>query len=269
MRAKKYILWVLLGGWLLLFQSCVTSRKVNLLQVSSGSIPTYNDTLNHTAYQIKSNDRLDIFVHSLNEDISNYFNPSFVNRAELETSNTSNADLATYLVDEQGEITFPMLGKIAVGGLTTRGVKEKLEADLPQLFSTNATPISVDVRVVRRYFSVISAVNSGRYPMNADKINIYDALAMFGNLDDFSDRSKVTVVRTMSNGQTVLKTFDLRSEDIIHSEFFYIEPDDVIYIPKMKGYSFGLSSVTNTIAITASTISFAGLIYAVIMRIVN
>ena len=133
----------------------------------------------------------------------------------------------------------------------------------------NATPISVDVRVVRRYFSVISAVNSGRYPMNADKINIYDALAMFGNLDDFSDRSKVTVVRTMSNGQTVLKTFDLRSEDIIHSEFFYIEPDDVIYIPKMKGYSFGLSSVTNTIAITASTISFAGLIYAVIMRIVN
>ena len=65
------------------------------------------------------------------------------------------------------------------------------------------------------------------------------------------------------------RTFDIRSKDIINSEFYYIEPNDVIYIQFMPGHSFGISHVSTTIAVVATTLSFGGFIYALVVRTMN
>ena len=70
-------------------------------------------------------------------------------------------------------------------------------------------------------------------------------------------------------GVTQIKEFDVRSEDIINSEFYYIEPNDVIYIQRIKGQSFGINSVTTSISVVATTLAFGGFVYGLVVRTIN
>jgi polysaccharide export outer membrane protein len=128
--------------------------------------------------------------------------------------------------------------------------------------------ISVEVNIVRRTFSVISDRGSGVLSMPKEKVTVFEALAMAGDIGDFGDRSKVRIVREIE-GQTKVMTFDLRSEDIINSEYYYIEPNDVIYIQKIKGQSFGINSAATTVSVVATTLAFGGFVYALVARIMN
>ena len=88
---------------------------------------------------------------------------------------------------------------------------------------------------------------------------------MAGDIADFGDRSSIKLVREAGDS-TVIKTFDVRSKDIINSEFYYVEPNDVIYIRKIKGNSFGINSAAATVSVVATTFSFGVLIYSFIDR---
>jgi polysaccharide export outer membrane protein len=91
---------------------------------------------------------------------------------------------------------------------------------------------------------------------------------MAGDIGDFGDRSKVRIVREIE-GETKVMTFDVRSGEIINSEYYYIEPNDVIYIQRIKGQSFGINSVTTTISVVATTLAFGGFVYGLVVRIMN
>jgi polysaccharide export outer membrane protein len=91
---------------------------------------------------------------------------------------------------------------------------------------------------------------------------------MAGDIGDFGDRSNVRIVREIE-GQTQVKVFAVRSKDIINSEYYYIEPNDVIYIQRIKGQSFGMNSVTTSISVAATTLAFGGFVYGLVVRIVN
>ena len=71
------------------------------------------------------------------------------------------------------------------------------------------------------------------------------------------------------NGVTTIKTFDARSKDIINSEYYYIEPNDIIYIRQMPGYSFGINSATTAVSVTAATISFGVFVYSIVQTGIN
>ena len=179
-------------------------------------------------------------------------------------------DLYTYLVDEQGEIDFPTIGKVPVQGLTSREVKYHLEEelgtllkDLPPGFST----ISVEVNIVNRTFSIIGA-QSGRYPITKEKMTIFEALAQAGDLQEFNSRKEIKLIRE-KDGVTTIKTFDVRSKDIVNSEFYYVESNDIIYIRKIPGYSFGVNSASTVLGVTASTISFGVFIYTIVQTGIN
>lgn len=257
------------------FASCVTSKKVNLLQeAGKHNIPSYADTLNYEDYQVRVGDRLYIYVYSIDERVSQMFNSSGanVNASQLRQGTTGGSyDLYTYLVLEDGTIDYPMVGKISVRGKTTREIKHVLEKELAGYIASNYTEYqmaSVEVNIVRRSFSVISDRGSGTFNIQKEKVTIFEALALAGDIGDFGDRSKVRIVREIE-GQTQIKVFDVRSEDIINSEFYYIEPNDVIYIQRIKGQSFGINSVTTTISVAATTLAFGGFVYGLVVRIMN
>ena len=155
-------------------------------------------------------------------------------------------------------------------GKTTREVKHLLEEQLAGLVNGlgNFQMMSVDVQVINRFFSVIGAVQSARVPLMKEKLTIYEALALAGDIADYGDHSKIRIIREIE-GETTIRTFDVRSKDIINSEFYYIEPNDVIYIQYMPGHTFGINHVTTTISVVATTISFGGFIYALVQRSIN
>jgi polysaccharide export outer membrane protein len=260
----------------LLLASCVTSRKVNLLQeAGKHGIPTYADTLTYEDYQIRIGDRLYVYVYSIDERVSAMFNASGrggVNSSQIRQGGGmyGSYDLYTYLVAADGTIDYPLVGKIPVRGKTTREVKATLEHSLMEYVQdqTDYKLLSVEVNIVRGTFSVISDRGSGVFSLPKEKVTIFEALAMAGDIGDFGDRSKVRIVREIE-GETKVMTFDVRSQDIINSEYYYIEPNDVIYIQRIKGQSFGINSVTTTISVVATTLAFGGFVYGLVVRIMN
>ena len=238
MVTHKHILF-LLGVFCIgaLMTSCVTARKVNYMQEPDKHIPHYADTLTFEDYTLRDGDRLYIYVYSLDPKIAQMDNAgttSNTRRQQLNNGNMSGSyDLYTYLVDDEGFIDFPTIGKVQVQGLTTREVKRKLEGELSTLLKEipGFSTISVEVNVIQRTFSIIG-MQSGRYAINKEKMTIFEALAMAGDIGEFGDRAEIKLVRE-KGGQTVIKTFDVRSKDIINSEFYYVEPNDIIYIRKI------------------------------------
>ena len=268
----KYLFFLAVVGFAL--SSCVTARKVNYMQEPDKYIPHYADTLSFEDYQLRIGDRLYVYVYSIDEKVMQMYNAGGSNASQMRQQMSHGGtygsyDLYTYLIDEEGNIDFPTIGKQNVVGKTTREVKYQLEEELSKLLTEipGYSMVSVEVNIVNRSFSIIGA-QSGRYMINKEKMTIFEALAMAGDLGEFNSRKEIKIVRE-KDGVTTIKTFDARSKEIVNSEFYYIEPNDIIYIRQIPGYSFGINHVTTVIGVTAATISFGVFIYSIVQTGIN
>lgn len=270
---RKKIQIALFGLLIGLLSSCVTARKVNYMQEPDRQIPSYADTLSFEDYELRIGDRMYIYVYSLDENITKMYNAggsgSLIRQQMIQGNMSGSYDLYTYLVDDNGNIEFPTIGEIPVRGLTTREVKRKLEEELSKLLQEipGYSTVSVEVNIVNRTFSIIGA-QSGRYVINKEKMTIFEALAMAGDLGEFNSRKEIKLVRE-KEGKTTIKTFDVRSKDIVNSEYYYIEPNDIIYIRQIPGYSFGINSASTALGICATTISFGVFVYSIVQTGIN
>ena len=268
----KYLFILAVVGFAL--SSCVTARKVNYMQDPDKYIPHYADTLSFEDYQLRIGDRLYVYVYSIDEKVMQMYNAGGSNASQMRQQMSHGGtygsyDLYTYLIDEEGNIDFPTIGKQNVVGKTTREVKYQLEEELSKLLTEipGYSMVSVEVNIVNRSFSIIGA-QSGRYMINKEKMTIFEALAMAGDLGEFNSRKEIKIVRE-KDGVTTIKTFDARSKEIVNSEFYYIEPNDIIYVRQIPGYSFGINHVTTVIGVTAATISFGVFIYSIVQTGIN
>ncbi|MCQ2344341.1 MAG: polysaccharide biosynthesis/export family protein [Paludibacteraceae bacterium] len=251
----------------LLLSSCVVSKKINYLQTRD-DLPQYSDTVEFSDYQLQKGDYIYIRLTAIDQDVMEMFNgftySSYGNNSQYFSSDNSSSRLYLYLVDEQGCIEYPYVGKLNVLGLTLRQVKMLLEDKLKDM----VIGFSIDARLANRTFSILGEAGSGKYIIPKEKFTIFEALAMSGDLQLYSRRSKIQVIRQTNNG-TVVKTFDIRSRSIIDSEFYYIQPNDVIYVPFSDAKVMGADHVTSVISLTMSTISFGVLIYSIIDSIIK
>lgn len=143
-----------------------------------------------------------------------------------------NADLLDYLVDNEGQIDFPVLGKIKVSGMTTREceavIREKLKSYL------NEVP-NVTVRSSNYKFSVLGEVNRpGTYTVKDEKVTIFEAIAQAGDMTLFSIRDDVQLLREDSEGRRQVVHLNLNDANITQSPYFYLQQNDVIYVKPTK-----------------------------------
>lgn len=143
-----------------------------------------------------------------------------------------NAELLDYLVDNEGKIDFPVLGKIKVGGMTTREceavIREKLKSYL------NEVP-NVTVRSSNYKFSVLGEVNRpGTYTVKDEKVTIFEAIAQAGDMTLFSIRDDVQLLREDSEGRRQVVHLNLNDANITQSPYFYLQQNDVIYVKPTK-----------------------------------
>jgi len=252
------LLFVLLSTTL--FTSCITTHQTNYLQKPKNFIPSYKDTISYQDYRLKVDDRLYVQVYSTDEKTNTLFNGSGSMGMQMMSAGGSGSnesmDLYTYIVQPNGSIVFPLIGEVNVVNKTLRETKELLELSIKPILEIN----SVDVRMVGRSFSVIGSGKSGRFSFPKEKVNIYQALAIAGDFGTFTDRSKIRILRQTKDG-TQIKTFDIRSVDIINSEFYYLQPDDIIFLQPMKEQFFGISTFWAAVSTVITTYSFGAGLY--------
>lgn len=236
--------------------SCITTRQINYLQAPSNQIHAYKDSISYNDYRLKEGDRLFIQVYSTDEKTNALFNGSGNTGMQMLTGVSENMDLYTYLVKSDGNIKFPIVGEIYVKDKTLRETKEAIEDAIKPILKLN----SVDVRMVGRTFSIIGSGKSGRFTFPREKVNIFQALAMAGDLGFYADRSKIRILRVTDKGNQI-KTFDVRSIDIINSEFYYLEPDDIIFLQPMNEQFFGVSTFWAALSTLITTFSVGYFIY--------
>jgi polysaccharide export outer membrane protein len=131
-----------------------------------------------------------------------------------------------YLVDKDGFVELPFVGKVKVGGLTTASAKEEIRKQVDRFFND---PV-INVRFANYKVTVLGeVVRPASYIIPNEKINIFDALGMAGDMTIFARRENVMLVRD-SSGFKKLVRLDLNSKSIISSEYFFLQPNDVLYV---------------------------------------
>lgn len=143
-----------------------------------------------------------------------------------------NANLLQYLVDNEGTIDFPVLGKLKVTGMTTRECEALLREQLKPYLKE--TPL-VTVSSSNYKFSVLGEVNNpGTYTVENEKVTLFEALAQAGDMTLFSVRDDVQLLREDSVGRRYVVHLDLNDAAITQSPYFYLQQNDVIYVKPTK-----------------------------------
>ena len=124
--------------------------------------------------------------------------------------------------------------------------------------------VQVKVTMANNFFYIYANDKRGSYQVYKDNMTIYQALAISQQTTGLMDLTRVSIVRKGPDGNTQVKTFDLRSQDVIQSEYYYIKPNDVIYFPTNKNSFFNISSMSSFITTMSVPLQF--LLYSIIYR---
>jgi polysaccharide biosynthesis/export protein len=243
-RCSFQVLFVLIP---LLVTSCITNKKLTYLQYA-GTPPDSVASVTPVDYKIQPFDNIYIRVVTPDPQWSNMFNTVQASSAGS-TITEQSADLISYSVDGDGNISMPYVGSLHVGGKILREIKIEVETAL-KAYITDA---AVTVKMINNYINIIGEVNKpGRYQIYKDRMNIFQALAMAGDLGTYSDRMRVQIIRQIPEG-TMVKEFSLNDRSILTSDFFYIMPNDVIYAKPIAGKFFKMDSFPYGVVLSAIT----------------
>ena len=190
----------------LVVMSCASSRRVVYLQEKSVEIPESSVAFDA---RIMPKDLITISVSTPEPEAALPFNlivPSAQSDNSL-SSLVSQPTLQNYLVNNEGEISFPVLGQLKVGGLTTQQTSEMI---ISQLHKYLKEPPIVTVRLINSKVSVIGEVNRpNMYTVINEKINVFEALAMAGDLTIYGRRDRIRIMREDINSHRHIITLNL------------------------------------------------------------
>lgn len=177
---------------------------------------------------IQSNDILSIYVSSLSKEASSFFN-------EQETSVGASNSFSTrssmgYLVDVNGYIEMPLIGRVKMGGLTTQSARDTLVRRLENFLQNPS---------VRIYFenfrvTILGEVNHpGVYNVTNEKLSVPEALGLAGDLTIYGNRKQVMLIREVNGEKNFIK-LNLTERDLFYSPYYYLHSNDVLYIEPTK-----------------------------------
>ena len=255
-RIKNILMVVLVT---LFVTSCATKEDIVYFQDAdlahvSKSINTYTPT-------IEANDLVNIIVTALDIDAARSFN--LISSVTTSTSGESQRQGLPYLVDNDGNIEFPVLGTLKLGGLNIVQAKSLIKNQLKDYIKN---PI-VNITIANFKVTVLGEVNNpGTFVVDNARISIIEALGLAGDMTIFGKRSNVLVVREQENNKKTYIRVNLTSEEVFNSPVYYLKQNDVIYIEPNKTRIKTSASVSNTTTTTISILSTVITITALLLR---
>ena len=224
MKKMKQLGYCLLVAFLL--TACQSYKKVPYLQ--DAEVVLYS-TQNEQLYDAKimPKDLLTIVVSCTSPELAAPFNLTVATQSNAALNYTTTQPvLQQYLVDNEGNINFPVLGELHVGGLTKKATEQMIVERLKPYIKE--TPI-VTVRMVNYKISVIGEVaRPGTFTISNEKVNILEALAMAGDMTVYGLRDDVKLIRENANGKQEIIPLDLNKAETILSPYYYLQQNDII-----------------------------------------
>lgn len=244
--------------------SCLTRKQIAYFQDSNNEHPL-NSVKTDIELQkfeplISPKDILSIFVTSLSPEASSFFNNAIV-----KTNSENFAGLAPavgYLVDVNGNIEMPLIGKVKVGGLTTSQATDLIKSQLEKFLLSPS---------VRLYFenyrvTILGEVSRpGVYQVPNEKITLPEALGLAGDLTAYGKRDNILIIREDSDKKSFAR-LDIRNIEIFASPYYYLHPNDVIYVEPNKGKAAQADAFFRIAPIVISTLTLAAVIYTTATR---
>ncbi len=214
-RSKMIIATIIIG---MLFTSCASRQDIVYFQ-NAKSFETVVDTDTFTA-KLKVGDVVSIYVSTLDQTVTQPYN--------LVRSAGAQGELIDYLIDVEGNIDYPVLGKIKLLGLTV----EEAKALFKKKFAEGELlkdPVII-FRVLNFRVTVAGEVNNpGVYPVSGERISILEALGMAGDLTIKGRRDNILVVRDF-NGTKTYTRIDLTNKEVFNSPVYYLTQNDYVYV---------------------------------------
>ena len=254
----KKIHLLLLALITMTMSSCYSHRVIGYLQepTKANKLPVY-DTVAYEPYRIRVNDEIIYRLITMDETMSKMLGAN---------TNVSNGQYAnSYRVYADGTVDLPFIKPLKVQGLTEVEAQDTLR----KAFREIIPDADVKVALYNKYFSVIGDANAGQYYIYKEKMNIFQALAMTCDVMNSGDRRHIRIVRPKDGAQEpeVLE-FDIRTNTIIDSKYYYIYPNDVIYVARTKNsfvtvpsYAGFTGLITSSVALLTTVLNYVAYLY--------
>ncbi len=228
--------------------SCTPVKKTYYFQNLPKDTTLRNLVNKNFETKIQKTDLLSIAVASMSPDIAFYNAPQ----------NTS-GNLSGYLVDENGNISFIKLGILHVEGMTKKELKSKLEKELVPFLKD----VIVSVGILNRHVTMLGALGPQVLPLTIENMTILDALASSGDVGEKGKTDRILIIREKDDVKE-FKRLNLMDQSIFYSPYFYLQPNDIVYVEpaKVKG-----RNTAQIISYITAGISFALLIINQVLKL--
>lgn len=216
---------------LLLLASCTSTRNLVYFKDLENTNNYTEEIRNKVNPRIQPDDQLSITVSSLNPESNVLFNSGV-----MPSTNGAAAGAATartnegYLVDKDGFINFPVLGKVQLGGLT----KEQATAKMTAKIAENVKNPIVNIRFLNFRITVIGEVNKpSTFLVPSERVNLLEAIGLAGDLTPYGKRENVLIIREQGGVRSATRV-NLGSRAVLNSPDFYLQQNDVVYVEPAK-----------------------------------
>ncbi|MCF3107526.1 polysaccharide biosynthesis/export family protein [Niabella sp. CC-SYL272] len=256
--------------------SCSTNRNL----VYFNNLPPGGDTaqiVNKMSAKIEKGDVLGISIMTLSPEYNQLFSTGAVPQVPVATATVPTAAPAAgtstsstepmrngYLVDENGQVNLPVLGKVDVLGLTRQEAQDKITVEVAK---TAKTPI-VNIRFLNYKVTVIGEVTRpGSFNVPDERVNVLEALGMAGDLTPYAIRENILVIRE-KNGTRTMQRINLADKNVFNSPYFYLQQNDVVYVQPENNLKAKQADGSNYrwIPIATAGISAIAVILATLLR---
>ena len=245
-----------------LLSSCISQRKMSYLRDVTA---TSADSINQTYQPLEENyitkgDILSIFVNALDLEAVRAFNMPVANVQNLGsrtvTSSAGGGSLQGYWVDPEGNIDFPVLGKLHIEGMTTTQLRDTLTL----LISQSVKDPIININFMNFFVTVLGEVkNPGRHPVNVQGMTIFEALGLAGDMTIYGKRNNVLVSREV-DGKMEFARLNLNDQAIFASPYYHIRQNDVIYVEPNNARAISSQNIPLYLSMVTTLGSMATLI---------
>ena len=252
MRSTKLLIIVLCC---VVISSCIPHKDTVYLQNKENSI---NDTIVNNLteiqkpYRVQVDDILNIRVKALDQDAVRIINP--IGDVNLNASSAERAYFDGFTVDVHGNIRIPSLGYINVLGYTTEAIEKMIEKKLLDEQFKETANIFVTVKLAGLRYTANGEIGKpGSVVLFKERVNIFEAIANAGEIPLTGNKKDVKIIRQYPQGQKV-HSLDLTDINVMKSPYYYIQPNDIIYVQPLKQKSIGTGETAVSSLATIATI---------------
>ncbi len=263
---KHFVYSLTIGLMLLSLASCRSTKDVAYFQ----NINSVNLAASKGLYtaRIMPKDELTITVNATDPATASVFNLSVTRSlSNTNTTMTTQQALLTYMVENDGTINYPQLGKIYVVGMSCEELQKYICGKISSYFAEDDPPI-VTVRMSNYRVTVLGEVAAPKVvSVGSEKMSVLEALASAGDLSIYGKRNNVLVIREDENGEKTSHVLNLNDASVINDPYYYVQQNDVIYVTpnKTKARNSDIGQATTLgVSITSILISLASLLYNIL-----